>query len=417
MEIQEAKTEILGAIDSRLKQYEAQVKTAGDAAASTTTELKNLSDRFADIIEKQTKLDENQGVLIKQADALEMWAKRQNQSFDQRIKGFYEDLKEKADAASGDLAALGTRKSRSVNFDLEHGQDYVSQKAVGNITTSLSATGTLPVQMAPNVVMPQNRKVHIRSLIPSTPMTAVNYSYPKFTDGEGTPAIQTEGSAKAQGDLDVQYITLNPVVIAYWMRVSEQMLSDIPRLLSVISNRMVEQLLNVEDNEILNGPGGNNRLNGIITQATAFAPQGSANKSNADRYNYILSALSQLAQTNYMASGIVVNPYSYYEFMQVKTTTNDYTAPLSGITWIDNTLRLAGVPVYQTTAMAQNSFVVGDWNQAEFLVKDAMQVDLSREDNDNFTKNLVTVRVEERVGLAVYYPQAFLYGSFNAISS
>lgn len=417
MEIAEVKKGIEDAIDGKLKQYEAQVKAAGDAASSTTTELKNLSDKFATIIEKQTKLEENQGHLIKQADALEIWAKRQNQDFEGRMKGFMEDLKEKVNADPEALGKIATRKKSMISYDLENGQDHVSRKAVGNITTALSATGTLPVQMSPNVVVPQNRKVHIRSLIPSTPMTAVNYSYPKFVDGEGVPAIQTEGSAKAQGDLDVQYLTLNPVVIAYWMRVSEQMLSDIPRLLSVISNRMVEKLLVVEDNEILNGPGGNNRLNGIITQATAYAPSGSANKSNADRYNYILNALSQLAQNEYMASGIVVNPYSYYEFMQVKTTTNDYTAPLSGISWDGSTLRIAGVPVYQTTAMATNSFVIGDWNEAEFLVRDAMQVDISREDGNNFRENLVTVRVEERVGLAVYQPQAFLYGSFTAISS
>ena len=34
------------------------------------------------------------------------------------------------------------------------------------------------------------------------------------------------------------------------------------------------------------------------------------------------------------------------------------------------------------------------------------------EDGDNFTKNLVTVRVEESVALPIYYTTAMLKGSF-----
>jgi HK97 family phage major capsid protein len=73
--------------------------------------------------------------------------------------------------------------------------------------------------------------------------------------------------------------------------------------------------------------------------------------------------------------------------------------------------------LYPSTACATNAFTVGDWTQAEFLVKNAIQVDISREDSDNFQKNLVTVRVEERCGLAVYQPSAFITGSWTALAS
>lgn len=417
MEVAEAKQVIETAIDERFKKYEGQLKATGKVSEDVKTEIANLADKFNEITERQKQLEANQGVLSKQGDAIEIWTKRQGQEFGERTKGFVQDLKEQFVTEKETIDKIQSRKARSVNFDIEHGQDYLQQKVVGTMTIAASSSGVLPTSFSNNFVMPQNRKLHIRQLIPSTPMTDANYSYPKYTDGDGGVGIQTEGSAKSQSDADIQYITLAPIVIAHWMRVSEQMLMDIPRLLSVISNRMVEQLLNYEDNEILNGAGGANRLNGIITQASAFVPQGAADTASADRFSYLLSALSQLAQLNYTPNGILVNPRAYYEFLQVKTTAKEYTAPVAGITWLDNTLRLAGVPVYQSTAMAANAFLVGDWNEAELLARDAMQVDISREDADNFTKNLVTVRVEERVGLAVYKPGAFVTGSWTALAS
>ena len=51
------------------------------------------------------------------------------------------------------------------------------------------------------------------------------------------------------------------------------------------------------------------------------------------------------------------------------------------------------------------------------MTKDAITVDISTENADNFEKNLVTIRVEERVGLAVEKPAAFLTGSWTALAS
>jgi len=73
--------------------------------------------------------------------------------------------------------------------------------------------------------------------------------------------------------------------------------------------------------------------------------------------------------------------------------------------------------VYPSTALAQIAFVVGDWSQAEFLTRSGLAVDFSTENNLNFEKNLVTIRVEERVGLAVRKPGGFVTGSWTALAS
>lgn len=405
------KSEIVKAVDERIQKYEEQNKmSAKGADESVKNQLNNLLEKHEEVTKKLEKLGEQQ-------DAIELAAKRTNQAFEGRKKSFYEDLASQAEENKEQLSRIHARKSRSLSMDIENGQDMIFAKTVGTVTTSTNTSGTLPTQFSNMLSQLPTRKVHVRLLIPSVPMTDAIYSFPRYAVGEGSVGIQTEGSAKAQTDVDVTYVTASPIVIAHWQRHSEQVLQDIPRLLAFTSGRMVEMLLDKEDDEILNGPGGTNRLNGIITQATAYAPTGIANTANADRFSYLINAISQLAQANWTPNGILVNPYAYYELLQIKTTTKEYTAPLAGLTYLDNTLRLCGVPLYPSTACATNAFTVGDWSQAEFLVKNAIQVDISRDDSDNFQKNLVTIRVEERCGLAVYQPSAFITGSWTALAS
>ena len=46
---------------------------------------------------------------------------------------------------------------------------------------------------------------------------------------------------------------------------------------------------------------------------------------------------------------------------------------------------------------------------------DLLRVTVSTEDRDNFVKNMVTILCEERVGLSVYRPEAFVKGDFDGL--
>lgn len=396
-------------IDDKLVAFEEKVK-AGFDTSDIKLEVQNLTTKFAEMTLTKDAIEKLSG----QMDAIQAAQKSQGDRM-QANKTFTQVAQELITEKSAQFEQLKTRDRNRFRFDVEDGQAHIVSKTVGTVTLS-NVSGALPTQMG-QLVAPLSRKLHIRSLIPNSPMTAATYSYPVVVDGEGTVGIQTEGSSKSQTDVDVIYELRNPVEIAHFQRHSEQVLQDIPFLLSFVSNRMVEQLLNKEDNEILLGAGGSNRLSGILTGATAYAPTGSANVSTANRYSYLFNSISQLAQADVSPNGILVNPYAYYEMLQIVDSNRAYTAPVAGIVFANDTLRFAGVPVYQSTAMATNSFCVGDWMEADFLTRSGITVDLSREDADNFTKNLVTVRVEERVGLAVYRPTSFIYGSFDDIAS
>jgi hypothetical protein len=121
--------------------------------------------------------------------------------------------------------------------------------------------------------------------------------------------------------------------------------------------------------------------------------------------------MTQLRIGNYSPSRILLNPEDFYSFMFSVDNDGDYHM---------------NQPVWQYVAslVAQNNYV----NQDEFFVMDGrrattlfqrenMNVEFSYEDRDNFVKNLVTIRAEERAVLVTERPNGIIYGAFSTATS
>jgi hypothetical protein len=53
---------------------------------------------------------------------------------------------------------------------------------------------------------------------------------------------------------------------------------------------------------------------------------------------------------------------------------------------------------------------------AQIMQNQGISVQFSEFDSDNFTKNMITVRVEARIALPIYYTGAFIYGDFGNVA-
>jgi HK97 family phage major capsid protein len=304
-------------------------------------------------------------------------------------------------------------KSSSFSFATNHGQEEIRIKAGATVTIGNNLSGDLQRAYAQVKTFDPYRKIHVRSLLPQSPMTQPWFTYPKDLEtGDNNVAIQTEGSAKGFSDADFIMVDVKPVTIAHYARLSLQSVRDLPWLSNYISTKMVEQLLNLEDSKLLTGTGGSNNIDGILNQATNYTKTNTAITSNI--YEYLLDALAQLEGSNYSPSDILVHPQDFMSLLTLKSTTNEYTYPALAVT---GGITLAGVPVRKATAISRLTGLVGDFSQTEMLTREGVTVSMSYEDSDNFTKNLVTVRVEEAVALAVYNAGAFKKMNFNQLYS
>src|SRR5699024_11048282 len=73
--------------------------------------------------------------------------------------------------------------------------------------------------------------------------------------------------------------------------------------------------------------------------------------------------------------------------------------------------RLWNLPVVETNAMTVNNFLVGSFRfAAQIFDRMDIEILLSTENKDDFEKNMVSIRAEERLALAVYRPEAFVTG-------
>lgn len=71
------------------------------------------------------------------------------------------------------------------------------------------------------------------------------------------------------------------------------------------------------------------------------------------------------------------------------------------------------LPVVETQAMPLDNFLTGAFQLgAQIFDREDANVEISTEDGNNFTKNLVTIRAEERLAMATYRPEAFVKGAF-----
>jgi HK97 family phage major capsid protein len=67
--------------------------------------------------------------------------------------------------------------------------------------------------------------------------------------------------------------------------------------------------------------------------------------------------------------------------------------------------------------MTVDKFLVGSFGlSAQLFDRQDAVVEISTEDADNWTKNLVTIRAEERLTLIVTRPAGLIYGDFGNVT-
>lgn len=274
--------------------------------------------------------------------------------------------------------------------------------SVGDAIANTRLPGLLP--------LPQ-RRLTVRDLLSQGRMDGNTLEYVKETGFANNAAPVAEGAAKPSSDIKLDLVTTSAKVIAHWMKASKQVLSDISQLESIINQRLLYGLAYVEEAQLLNGDGTGQNLNGIIPQATAYAaPITLASPTSIDMIRLMML---QAALAEYPATGVVMHPSDWAWIETLKDTTGRYIIGNPQGT-INPTLW--GLPVVATQAITIDKVLVGAFKLgAQVFDRWDARVETGFV-NDDFTKNLVTILAEERLALAVYRPEAFIYGDFGRVT-
>ena len=302
-----------------------------------------------------------------------------------------------------EFAASGSRGKADVRF----------KATITSATTNAAGSAGAGVQNTrlPGVLELPQRRLTVRDLLSQGRMDGSTLEYVRETGFTNSAAPTAENTAKPQSDLKFDLVNTSAKVIAHWMKASRQILDDFAQLRSIIDNRLLYGLAYVEEAQLLNGDGTGQNLNGIIPQATAFAaPITLPAPTSIDMMRL---AMLQAALAEYPATGHVMNPIDWAWIETLKDSEGRYIIgnPQGSIN-----PTLWGLPVVETQAIAVDKFLTGAFKLgAQVFDRWDARVEVGYV-NDDFTKNLLTILAEERLALAVYRPEAFIYGDFGRVA-
>lgn len=385
---------------------EQNLKAATDAINETHATLKAYAEEArklgANDAALNAKVDE---ALLKQGEL-----QAQVQTLNQQIAEL------EGNGAGGDVQhlSLGAQFVGSDEFKAfaaNPGRGRFAQTYEASITSATtdadgSAGALVPNDRKPGILEIPQRKLTVRDLLASGSMSGNLLEYVRETGFTNNADMVAEGAKKPESSLKFDTVTTSPKVIAHWMKASRQILSDAPMLQSFINSRLTYGLKFKEEDQLLNGDGTGQNLEGLLKVAKAFVdPTGGTATTAIDR---IRAALLQAELAELPSSGIVLNPIDWAEIELMKDTLGRY---LIGNPQGTLAPTLWNLPIVTTQAIARGKFLAGAFKTgAQILDRWQMSVQVATENEDDFIRNMVTILCEERLGFAIYRPEAFVFG-------
>lgn len=263
----------------------------------------------------------------------------------------------------------------------------------------------------PGIDAQPKQRLFIRDLIAPGRTESNTIYWVQQTGFTNNAKVVPENTTKPYSDIAFAE-KITPVrTIAHLFKAAKQILDDMPQLQSTIDAELRYGLKYVEEQEILFGDGTGAHLDGIVPQASAYAAAFSVEQQNG--IDDLRLAMLQAQLARFPASGHVLHFTDWAKIELSKDTLGRYIlanpAALTGPT-------LWGLPVVATEAAAfLGKFLTGAFNAgAQIFDREDANVVISTENADDFEKNMISIRCEERLALAVKRPEAFIYGTFTA---
>ena len=274
--------------------------------------------------------------------------------------------------------------------------------------------GVVEPQRLPGIDTAPKQRLFIRDLIAPGRTSSPAIFWVQQTGFTNNAAVVPENTQKPYSD--IQFATkITPVTtVAHVFKASKQILDDFAQLQSTIDTEMRYGLKFVEEQEILFGDGTGAHLDGIVPQASPFNPAFQVEQQNG--IDDLRLAMLQAQLARFPASGHVLHFIDWAKIELTKDSLGRYIlanpAALTGPT-------LWGLPVVATeAAQFLGKFLTGAFNAgAQIFDREETNVVISTENADDFEKNMITIRCEERLALAVKRPEAFVFGTFSGAGS
>ena len=252
-----------------------------------------------------------------------------------------------------------------------------------------------------NVVTGPRIDLVVRDLFGAETISGSTLTYLVEGDIEGAPAATNEAAAKARvhfKDPAIKTVSLDKITA--YIKESEEYIHDYAFLASAINGRLLYELqLKIQNKliyDLLN-------TSGIQSDSTNWGATAKA----SDLADLIYGASMDVREeTGFAADGILINPVDWKTIRLGKDGEDRYYG--GGYFGDGRPDNVWNIPVCISTAVDAGTIVVGAFKTCGSVVNsEGVRIESTNTDQDDFIKNLMTIRCEERLALAVRRPKGF----------
>lgn len=396
--------EIQGIVDAGFKELDGKVDEKMTSFLSKQKEA-----MVKEIEEKGYTSKEDVTAMVdgakKEFEAIILEIKKGSMKPNDEKRSFKEFLADAMEESKTELSNLASKKSRD---------GVINLKAAGDMNPGAFGTGAYLFETTDRERSRYDfpyAPLWLRNVLPNTSTSGSTIQYLRENGGTGAAAVW-DGTgdienltAKPGTTSNFELITKTVQWIAGITRVKREMLDDIAWLQGYLSRQLLlgkRGLWVAENTQIYSTL--TDAANSVVYDGTKTIPVEVI-------YD---AAFGQLRDNYYNPTTILMNHRDVVNLIALNKAggTGVYDLPSGTVSIIGNQLILGGVPVLGVPNIDPGEFVVFDRNATEFVNRMSPEIRFFEEDRDNVTKNLVTVRAEERIATLVYDEDAVVTGTF-----
>jgi HK97 family phage major capsid protein len=235
--------------------------------------------------------------------------------------------------------------------------------------------------------------VRLRDVLDVLPVSTTSVGYHRLVSWTPAAALVADtGALKPETTINLDPVLEQLVTLATTLEISKAALADAQQFARLIEALLLRDVALTEESYAV----------GVLNTA-ASAPT----LSGTNAPDRISEALTALEVAGFAPSFVALHPQDWRSIERLKSTAGEY---LLGGPGVAAATKLWSVPVLRSLGITVGNFLVGAREGAALFVRESANVEVGTI-NDQFKKNLLTLRCEERVLAGVYTPLAFRKGT------
>lgn len=344
---------------------------------------------------------------------------------DTEVKGEVRELSEKFKEMQASMIDMA-QKQTSAKTEVAHksaAEEFIAseqykQLVAGNlqrarieVKNTVSSTGnTVFPDQRPGVIPGSFEPLTIRQVLRAIPVTSNMVNSLREASWVTSAAEASQGSAKKESDITFEQYNVPITTVAHFIKISNQLLADAPAVVAYIETRLRDGLAQRIDAQLINGDGTSPNLSGFTDTGnfTAYTPTSD---------DLLVDAINRIKYTMWftgnMPDTVIVNPADWGAMERTREGANSGTY-LYGMPGMNAGMNPFGLNIVISKHLTQGKIIVGRMSDSAVLYNRSGAVVEMGYVNDDFTKNLITIRAEERLGLGVDRPAGVYFGDFTA---